>query len=128
MTKIFIDSSVLIEFQKNNKEAVSLIDSWNKEGTIFFINPIVVSEVVYILKKKLKLNITVISEILQDFHILAIDNKTVTIAYDYMKKYNMKPNDALILASCKHHKIPNLITIDNDFTIVCKTEEINLLK
>lgn len=127
MEKFFIDSSLLIEFQKNNKEAVLLFEKWNKPNNLFFINAIVVSEVAYILTKKLKLRINDIAIILQDFNILSINGKVIEIMYDYMHKYNLKPNDAIIAATCKYHNIPNILTIDSDFTNVCKKEGIKLI-
>jgi len=71
------------------------------------------------LKKKLNYTIKQIAEILQNFNILAIDNKIIILAYEYMHKYNMKPNDAIIAATCKHHQIPNILTMDIDFEQVC---------
>ena len=45
----------------------------------------------------------------------------------YYKKYKLKPNDALILATCKHYNIKYLISIDNDFAIPCEKEVIVLI-
>ena len=127
MKKIFIDSSVIIENCKDNQQADILIAKNNQKDNIIYINPIVVSEVVYILKKKLKYTIKQIEAILNEFHLLSIDTKTVTIAYNYMHQYNMKPNDAMIAATCTYHKIPNLLTMDSDFEQVCNSENINIL-
>ena len=44
-----------------------------------------------------------------------------------MHLYNMKPNDAIIAATCKQHNIYNLITIDNDFVQVCTNDKINII-
>ena len=105
---------------------MSLLQNLNKPENIFFINAIIVSEVTYILKRKLNLDIIKISEYLKDFNILTIDSTVVSIAYNYMHKYNMK-NDAIIAASCKYHKINNLITLDKDFKKVCTKENIKLI-
>ncbi len=126
MIKCFIDSSVIIENYKNNPKAQAILKKYNSEYFIC-INPIVISEVAYILKKKLNYNITQIKKELNYFEILSIGKETVLLAYNYMDKYNMKPNDALIAASCKYHQIPNLLSIDNDFKTVCSNENINLI-
>ncbi len=127
MKKIFVDSSVIIEFQKDNVKAVSLLTNYNVEGNIFYINPVVVSEVAYILKKKLNLTIPQISDKLQEFNMLTIDNNTIMQTYDYMHRYNMKPNDAMIAATCKYHQVLNILTLDDDFKQVCSNESITLL-
>ena len=45
-----------------------------------------------------------------------------------MKKYNLLPNDALILASLKRHDIKHLASYDKkDFEHPCKIEKINLI-
>jgi len=75
----------------------------------------------------LTLDIGKISEYLKDFRVLIIDSKVITIAYDYMHRYNLKPNDAIIAATCKYHKITNLITLDEDFKKVCDNENIKLI-
>ena len=128
MKKIFIDSSIIIEFQKENEKAIILLEKQGKTDNFFYINPIVVSEVIYILKKKLKYSIPKIIAILKGINILPIDKQTIKIAYNYMHIYNLKPNDAIIAATCKYHKIPYLLTIDDDFTQVSKNENIRLIK
>ena len=44
-----------------------------------------------------------------------------------MHKYNLKPNDAIIAATCKYPKIPYLLTIDDDFKQVSINENIRLI-
>jgi len=39
----------------------------------------------------------------------------------------MKPNDAIISATCKYNNITSLITLDNDFKKVCENENINII-
>ncbi|MCD4793959.1 MAG: PIN domain-containing protein [Bacteroidales bacterium] len=126
MKKHLIDSNIIIESFKENSDAVSLLEKLKKDCFIC-INPIIVSEVAYILKKKLHCDILQIIDILSGFIILQIGNEVVKIAYDYMQKYNMKPNDAIIAATCTFHKIPNILSLDNDFNEVCKNENINLI-
>ena len=44
------------------------------------------------------------------------------LAEKYIKKLKLKPNDALILATCKHYGIRYLISLDEDFKEPCKKE------
>jgi predicted nucleic acid-binding protein len=45
-----------------------------------------------------------------------------------MSKYNLLPNDAIILATCKIHNITKLASHDSDFILPCKAEGIELLR
>jgi predicted nucleic acid-binding protein len=49
------------------------------------------------------------------------------LAVSYYRKYKLKPNDALILATCKHYGIKYLISIDKDFPEPCEKEGIVLI-
>jgi predicted nucleic acid-binding protein len=126
MKKYFVDSNIIIESCKKNILAIDILNKYEKDS-FTYINPIVVSEVSYILKKKLKYTIKQIEPILNEFNILTVNKQIVIIAYDYMHKYNMKPNDAMIAATCKYHEIPNILTMDTDFERVCTNENITLL-
>ena len=127
MKKYFIDSSILIGFCKNNAKAVNIFDKLNTDGNSFYINPIVVSEVSYILKKRLKMKITDIIIFFNNMQILSVDSNTIELAFGYMQKHKTRPNDAIIAATCKLHKITNLVSIDNDFISLCEEENIHLI-
>lgn len=45
-----------------------------------------------------------------------------------MSKYNLLPNDALLLAACKTHGIPAFASFDPDFIAPCRGEGIRLLQ
>ena len=128
MLKFFLDSSFIVELLKGNKIAKEinslLIES---EGILLFYNHIVLSEVIYQLHFKRNLRLSLIEEILNEFILLDLNQATKDLALRYMKKYNLKPNDAFILATCKHYSVPNLISLDSDFQVACKKEEIVLI-
>jgi predicted nucleic acid-binding protein len=45
-----------------------------------------------------------------------------------MQKHNLLPNDALILATCKIHQIPQIASFDlTDFEKACLAENIQLI-
>lgn len=45
----------------------------------------------------------------------------------FMRKYNLLPNDALILANCQFQKIKYLASFDSDYIIACQEEGIQLI-
>jgi len=128
MLKFFLDSSFIVELLKGNKVAREinslLIES---EGILLFYNHIVLSEVIYQLHFKRNLRLALIEEILNEFILLDLNQATKDLALRYIREYNLKPNDALILATCKHYNLPNLISLDSDFQVACKKEEIALI-
>ncbi len=141
--KIFIDSSILIEYIKGTK--TELLDKLLSSDCELYSNSIVYSEFMFHylavmgekspLTLKVKKQIKVLTEkynpieIFSEIRILSIDNEIVLLSYEFMKKYNFLPNDALILATVKLSGISHFATFDeNDFKNPCKIEKIKLLK
>ena len=56
-----------------------------------------------------------------------IDEQVMELSKRYIKRYALRPNDALILATCKHHNIRYLATLDEDFIKPAKKEKIKLI-
>lgn len=113
--KVFYDSSIIIEGYKANPLAVELISNVAEISHQGFINSTVISEVTYILRKKDLLPIDQIQQKLFQFKILECNSEVSSIAFEIMKNHNMTPNDAIILACCKYHKIDILLNLDDDF-------------
>lgn len=140
--KIFVDSTVLIETYKGNK--VDFYQALFSDITNhFFINEIVISEYLYYilgyhtgisprtLQQKKQIAITLESEneqvnILEEFHFLSGNPDFIFEVPRFMSTYNLLPNDAIILATCKLHGT-KLASHDSDFIIPCKSENIELL-
>ena len=141
--RIFIDSSILIEAIKGKKIDfyTSLVSDRSNH---FFVNDIVVSEYVYFIlglnsgisprtikEKKLIGNILNNSvkeiNILKDFTFISSDERLLDYVPELMSKYNLLPNDAIILATCKIHSINMLASHDTDFIEPCNEEGIHLL-
>ena len=61
-------------------------------------------------------------------HFIENDKRLYFHVPTFMDKYNLLPNDAIILATCKLHGIPNLVSHDSHFDEPCKAEGITLLK
>ncbi|HEY5408698.1 MAG TPA: type II toxin-antitoxin system VapC family toxin [Ginsengibacter sp.] len=142
-SNIFIDSSVLIETYKGNKVKFykSLFSDIDNQ---FFINDIVLSEYLYFilgfnsgvsprtLQQKKEIASTINSEteqinILEEFQFLSGNQSFLLEIPRLMSDYNLLPNDAIILATCKLHGT-KLASHDSDFIIPCKSENIELLR
>ncbi|MBK8490489.1 MAG: PIN domain-containing protein [Saprospirales bacterium] len=50
----------------------------------------------------------------------------IKLAVEFMEKYNLLPNDALILGNAKSHQVGAIASFDPDFTQPCQKEGIKL--
>lgn len=140
ISKIFLDSSVLIEAIKGTEAKFYRTLIQDKSLTCC-TNEIVFSEYVYhamalyggasplTLKNKKAINGIISSQsgyfsALQDFEFLGSSGEMLSIALTFMRQYNILPNDALILATCKVHNIAKLASHDKDFILPCEKENI----
>lgn len=139
--KVFVDSSVLIEFA--NERRPELLDALLDSSHELYINNIVVSEFVYkllgIIAGKSPMSVCESGQIqetlemydavafLSSFSYLTISKAAMLKSIDYMKNYNLLPNDAMILASCKLENIAILASYDSDFREACQNEGIKLI-
>jgi predicted nucleic acid-binding protein len=143
ISKIFVDSSVLIENLKGEKQKL-LLQLLSDKNAVLNINETVISEFLFhFLKingnaapqslqssKKIPLILSQSSDhnLLRLFHFVANDASLIKMVPDLMQRYNILPNDAIILATCKLHGITQLASHDSDFIIPCKEEGIELLR
>lgn len=65
--------------------------------------------------------------ILKDFTHISSDERLMDFVPELMSKYNLLPNDSIILATCKIRNINMLASYDTDFIEPCKEESIFLL-
>lgn len=141
--RIFIDSSILVEYIKGTK--LTLLNRLvSHENNSCFVSETVVSEyLLYFLAingnaspKSLKKSGKVTDifnrhfnhKFLLAFSFLASDENVFSLTPRFMATYNLLPNDAIILATCKIHSITKLASHDSDFIIPCKAEGIELLR
>ncbi|NPA52286.1 MAG: PIN domain-containing protein [Aquificae bacterium] len=139
--KIFIDSSIFIENFKGNSTAKEILEV----AIDICINSIVFSEVIFKLlalksgKSPLTLrsqkSVSPLIKELKDysnllllFNVLGETKDILRISLNYMHRYNLLTNDALILSTCKYYNIPKLVSFDRDFEEVAKNEDIQLIK
>ncbi|MEP7142413.1 MAG: type II toxin-antitoxin system VapC family toxin [Ferruginibacter sp.] len=143
INKVFVDSSLLIEAEKGNFTDF-LHDLYFNSSILLCINDIVVSEFLFYfiglqtgkapLTIKEKNGISKIieiyneDEVLKNFECIPSTKEIISVVPDFMRKYNLLPNDAIILATCKINNISFLASHDSDFMLPCKEEGITLLK
>jgi len=139
--KIFIDTSVLVEFEKNRNQ--DFLIELQLRGHRLVLNAIVASEYIYrllgILGGKSPMSLCESRQIaavleqhptqdfLERFELFSIPPNAVHMSIDLMKKHNLLPNDALILAACKIQNIAVLASHDTDFAHACRSENIALV-
>ena len=145
--KMFIDSNIFVEYSKDNPKAVDIIENLFGKFKELYINDIVYSEVAYIfirtdsgksyfeLKKDKKsvadsgLNfLNTLFPLLKLAKFLEVNDSIIALASNYIIKYGLLPNDALILATCKFYGIEFLVSFDQeDFEEPCRKENVHLI-
>lgn len=141
--KVFLDSSVLIEWAK--KTETELYDYLVANPSYeLCVSQIILSEFTFywlaIGGKKAPLTLKrdgAISGILRIYSPIDVltkltwieaDSGIVPLYLQYMEQYNLLPNDALILATCKLSGITQIASYDTDFAPVCLGEGIRLIQ
>ncbi len=139
--KVLIDSSVIIEYEKLKKP--ELLKALRNSQHELYINVLIASEYIYrligILAGKSPMSVCErgqIKEILDKhdtklflslLNFLQIPAESIPLGLDFMKKYNLLPNDAFILATCKLQGVAVLASFDSDFKDACTQEGIILI-
>ena len=127
----FVDSNIIIEaFKKSGSEKASeILNFILKKGVICFTNIIVESEAVFhlITKSKGKLTLNELEDFLDFFEFLPVNNDIRTMFRKFVEKHKLKPNDAIILSTCKYYGVPYLVSLDSDFEKPCKEEGVELI-
>ena len=122
---IYLDSNVFIfaaltddERAEKAKELLTKIISGKTQA---YTSAITIDEVTWVIWKETKDKEFAIKEsirILQfnNLHIIPVDEKILYEALDILKNLkNIKPRDAIHIASCFHKKIPIIASDDSDF-------------
>ncbi len=141
--RIFIDSSILVEYHKGAKRTFyrALLSDTR---FVLSISQTVVSEYLFhhlgitggksplTLKVNKAVSATLRSNdplpFLEVLEWLPDSPAMLDLSLQYMQSYNLLPNDALILASCKLHGIRALASFDPDFGMACRAAGITLLR
>ena len=140
--RILLDSSVLIEFEKGNRP--ELLEQLLASSHQLYINPIIVSEYLFhllaILGERSPLAISESKKVAETlashqtdsflslFSFLPTVQDASLQTVSLMKRYNLLPNDALILSSCLAEKVAVLASFDSDFLAACKSEGVKVIQ
>ena len=141
--RIFLDSSILIESTKGTQ--TKLYDHLTARNDLEkCINQIVLSEYTFYLliieggkaPLTLKRDRSIPGIIKEHNPVSFLNNMTllesgpaiIPLYLYFMQQYNLLPNDALILATCKLNGITQLTSYDADFDTACRDEGIWLIK
>lgn len=119
----FLDSNVFVfSFLDKGKigDQAGKVVKHVEEGVSSFTSILVIDEVIWILRKALKdyeQALELCKQLLRINHlqILPITVEELTIAFDLMERYGLKPHDALHVACMIANNIPIMITEDPDF-------------
>lgn len=142
-SKIFLDSSILVEWAK--KTQVELFDHLTAATHYTLcISQIVLSEFAYywLVVEGKKAPVTLKRDgaipgiitnhspvdLLAKLTLLESGPALIPLYLRYMEQYNLLPNDALILATCKLNGVDQMASYDNDFETACRSESIQLIK
>jgi predicted nucleic acid-binding protein len=112
---------------KDARELVKLVEEGATQG---FISPLVIDEVVWKLRKELKshkASIDVSKRIVRmsNLTVLSITLDETNKAFDFMEKYELKPRDALHVATMLQNNVKIIVSEDPDFK---KVREIEALR
>ncbi len=130
--RVFFDSNVFLKYLAGVEEAKKLVDKVEYGVWKGYVSDIVISEVVY---GYLRLALNVSKYRLKEYIIEHVDKVKELLEQDvyplftnfnhlptsvgidtlieYMTKYKLLPNDALIVATCKAHGIGDIATFDH---------------
>ena len=142
--RIFVDSSILVEYSKNTKtELLEYLISHISDFELC-ISETVLSEYTFHFLAKcgdkspltLKRDVAIsnilsqnrqIESLLGFFKIISGNKDLFPLYLRLMQQYNLLPNDALILATCLNNGIKTIASFDTDFKEACQNEGILLI-
>ncbi|WP_457754458.1 type II toxin-antitoxin system VapC family toxin [Thermococcus sp.] len=143
MTSFMIDSTLIVEHLKGNKDAKDIIEMLVDSDANAYINSVVASEVLFIYIKlitgksylTLKKNPQLVKaldkrpvyNLLEMFKFVDTNEFIFSTAERLIDKYGMLPNDAIILATALFYGFNYLITFDSDFSEPCKAEGVRVI-
>lgn len=141
--RVMLDSSVLIEYVKNSRGELFEALLSREELELCYAAPVLSEYLFHFLAIKggkspltIKVNQAIESilasnvalDIFRPLSFLNDSDKITPLAFQNMKKYNLLPNDALILSLCSLHRVPYLASFDSDFRGACFQENIILVQ
>jgi predicted nucleic acid-binding protein len=119
---IVLDTNILIEILKNNKETVQIVNDFEQE---LFISSITVMELYYGARNKKEL--VKLKKFTQLFSVIDLDKNisqiSTTLIETYAKSHNLSIPDSLIASTCKVHNLTLFTYNKKDFRYI---DDLNL--
>ena len=122
--RVFLDSSFMIYLKyaaddKISNFSLELLDGAIKLGTQLISNIIAIDEVIWILEHKYGVSRAEVFELTDKLgsllDIVPLDRSDYDPMKAFMNSYNLKPSDALHVASMKRNNIQHIVSEDGDF-------------
>ncbi|MEM2208717.1 MAG: type II toxin-antitoxin system VapC family toxin [Nitrososphaerota archaeon] len=128
--KIFIDSCFLIYLNIMTDDKRKILEDFFKKllKEQLFINMLIIDEVLYISKKygfHYDVTLDFLRNILLPYiEIIPIEEKDLKLIEKFLLNYNLKPSNAIHLATMEKVGIKNIVTEDEDFDKVKEVKRI----
>jgi len=120
--KIFLDSNFLIYMNTMINEERGALDEFfrNLLKESLFTNMLVVDETLYVSKRKFELPYDVTLNFLRKImipytEIISIEEEDMKVTEKYLLTYDLKPSDAIHLATMEKAGVNHIVTEDEDF-------------
>ena len=133
--KVFLDASFLIYLNSSTHDERDAIDNLFKEllSKELYINLLVIDETLYISKVKYKVpydaTMSFFKSILLPYvQLIPIEESDLEAVERHLLKYDIKPSDAIHLATMEKKGIVNVVTEDEEFDRVKEVHRIWLSK
>lgn len=115
--KIFVDTNIFLRFIDGEKTCVSFFNYVKTGSKIFYVQAVVVSELVWVLRTSYQWNVSDVAEILESFlktsNLKFITKCDIGKALTLYREKNVKYNDCLIVTSME---IGNqIVSFDREF-------------
>ena len=122
ISEFYLDSNVLINAAINDTivgdKARDIISAVQTSKIQAFTSCLTIDELIWIIRKyKPKESAVEICKIFLDSNVrfLEVNKDIINVSLDIMNEFNLKPRDAIHLATMKIHNLKNLISDDTDF-------------
>jgi len=125
--KVFVDASLLIYLNVKmlDKEAELIEDFWLNLLThhLLYTNVLVLDETIYVSRKKYGVSVEKTLELIDKAVLPYVDVLSIGLneylkAREVMKKFGLKPSDAIHIATIENYGLQAIASEDRDFDVV----------
>ena len=115
--KIFVDTNIFLRFIDGEKTCVSFLNYVKNGSKIFYVQSVVVSELVWVLRTSYEWSVSDVVEILESFlkttNLKFITKCNIGKAIKLYREINVKYNDCLIVTSMETGN--QIVSFDREF-------------